>query len=56
LLIRPRNYFFFLLLFLAAFFAVFFFAAMRGVSMSGVNAGPIPRWIGRQQPSGGLLG
>jgi hypothetical protein len=37
--------------FFAAFFAAFFFFAAIVLSMESVlNAGPIPRWIGRQQP------
>ena len=49
-LLQPTNgaYFFFLA---PPFFAAFFFFAAIVLSMERVlNAGPIPRWIGRQQP------
>lgn len=49
-MLQPTNgaYFFFLA---PPFFAAFFFFAAIVLSMERVlNAGPIPRWIGRQQP------
>jgi hypothetical protein len=45
-------YFFFLA---PPFFAAFFFFAAIVLSMERVlNAGPIPRWIGRQQPDANI--
>jgi hypothetical protein len=53
-LLQPTNgaYFFFLA---PPFFAAFFFFAAIVLSMERVlNAGPIPRWIGRQQPDANI--
>ena len=49
---RTDAYFFFLA---PPFFAAFFFFAAIVLSMERVlNAGPIPRWIGRQQPDANI--